>query len=188
MGVPMADSCWGLHKTSKFCKELILQLNKVAKISISFLKVICNAPIFATLPMNFLLVTVKFVGLYWTLYGSFMPMHGFVKSYITHLENTSLLNHSDFPKSGHTSLQNINQLYLLILPRISSKFLYILASYQAHWLICFKKIFNACLKIQMLSMAKKLRFLHWSDRCFCSFSDKCLTNIQNMVCISMFNQ
>lgn len=138
--------------------------------------------------MNFLLVIVKFVGLSQNLCGSFIPMHDFVKSYIIHLENTSLLNHSDFPKSGHTSLQNINQLYLLILPRISSKFLYILASYQAHWLICLKNFFNACLKIQTLSLAKNLRFLHWSDRCFCSLSQKCLTNIQNTVCMAKFYQ
>ena len=59
MGVPMADSCRGL--TTQFCKAIILQLKKIQW---QKNKVICNVPIFATLPMNFcLLVSVKFVGL-----------------------------------------------------------------------------------------------------------------------------
>ena len=161
-------------------------------------KVICNVPIFATLPMNFcLLVTVKFVGLSWTLYGSFLPMHHFVKSYIIHIY---MIYHILFiwkiwVYRTIQIFQNLDTLHYKIstncICNITKNLIKIslyIGKLSSSLLDMFQKNFNACLKIQMLSLAKNLRFLHWSDRCFCSLSQKYLTNIQNMVCIAMFYQ
>ena len=39
IGIPMADSCWGLTKTTKFCKVIILQLKKIFFKSVVFLNI-----------------------------------------------------------------------------------------------------------------------------------------------------
>lgn len=131
-------------------------------VSISFLKVICNVQIFANLSMNFsLLVTLKSIGL--TLYMDLLSVHCFVKSCIAYLENSGLLNCSDFLKKILTKFFiKCNKNHMFSSPRISSKYCHIFTSCQAHCGWCKfpkkKKSANSCLKVQMLPLALNLRF------------------------------
>lgn len=84
-----------------------------------FFKINCNKKYETTWVNTSYSITWKSLNLACSLNSCFTPLHGFVTSFIGHLENTALLSNADLQNCWHISSYNIRNSFVNVIAALS---------------------------------------------------------------------